>query len=283
MTAIDLSSPSSPQVPTGDPQADTERSWFAQIFRFRRSWIPSLVGIAILLVVWQIVGVTIFKESRSVPPPTHIISTMRADGWDFYWTNIQVTAKVAAKGWFYGNVLAIISAVLFVQIPVVERVLMQVAVASYCLPTIAIGGVLLLALSGDQPRVILAALSCYFTTLIGMHVGLRSVDRSNLDLVRAYGGSSWTQLWKVRLRTSLPSLFAGLRIAAPAAMLGAIIGEWLGSDNGLGVAMVNSQQALEIERTWGIALVITGLSALAYGLTALVGWLLTPWAPKVAR
>ena len=61
----------------------------------------------------------------------------------------------------------------------------------------------------------------------------------------------------MRFRAALPSLFAGLRIAAPAAMLGAIIGEYLGGDTGLGVAMINSQQALEVDRTWGIALVAT--------------------------
>ncbi|HEX2576529.1 MAG TPA: ABC transporter permease subunit, partial [Aquihabitans sp.] len=240
-------------------------SWFRDTFRFRRSWIPSLVGIAALLVVWQVVGLTVFAESRTVPAPTAILSTMGTDGWDFYRPNIEVTLAVAAKGWLWGNLLAIVLAILFVQVPFVERVLMQVAVASYCLPTVAIGGVMILALTGDKPRVVLAALSCSFTTLIGMHVGLRSVDRSSLDLVRAYGGGTWTQLLKVRLRSSLPSLFAGLRIAAPAAMLGTIIGEWLGSDNGLGVAMVNSQQGLLIERTWGIALAITGLSAIAYG------------------
>ena len=158
---------------------------------------------------------------------------------------------------------------------------MQVAVASYCLPTIAIGGVMLLALTGDQPRVVLAALSCFFTTLVGMHVGLKSVDQASLDLVRAYGGGSWTQLVKVRLRTSLPSLFAGLRIAAPAAMLGTIIGEWLGAENGLGVAMVNSQQALQIERTWGLALTITAISALAYAITALVARLAHPLGAEV--
>jgi ABC-type nitrate/sulfonate/bicarbonate transport system permease component len=167
-----------------------------------------------------------------------------------------------------------------VQIPLVERALLQLALASYCLPVIAIGPVLAVLLTGDTPKVILAALSVIFTTLVGALVGLRSADRTSLDLIRAYGGGSWTQLWKVRLRASLPSLFAGLRIAAPAAMLGAIVGEYLGAESGLGVAMINSQQSLAVARTWGIALVATALSGAAYGITALIGRLLTPWATK---
>ena len=79
------------------------------------------------------------------------------------------------------------------------------------------------------------------------------------------------------------SLFAGLRIAAPAAVLGAIIGEYLGGDSGLGIAMISAQQSLIVERTWAIALVATTVAALAYGATALVERLVTPWTPRVAR
>jgi ABC-type nitrate/sulfonate/bicarbonate transport system permease component len=78
-------------------------------------------------------------------------------------------------------------------------------------------------------------------------------------------------------------LFAALRIAAPAAVLGAIIGEYLGAERGLGVSMINSQQALEVSRTWAIALVATAVAGVGYGITALVGRLLTPWAPRGPR
>jgi ABC-type nitrate/sulfonate/bicarbonate transport system permease component len=116
-----------------------------------------------------------------------------------------------------------------------------------------------------------------------MLVGLKSADATSLDVIHAYGGGMVHKLTKVRLRSSLPSLFAALRIAAPAAVLGAIIGEFIGGNTGLGVAMINSQQSLDIPRTWGIALVATGTAGLAYGVTSLVGRLVTPWAPKGAR
>jgi ABC-type nitrate/sulfonate/bicarbonate transport system permease component len=250
----------------------------------RRSGVPSWVfgaaGLLVLLVVWEILGRTVFAGSRAVPPPTAILGQIGDDGFAFYGPNIETTLREAGKGWLWGNVIAIVLAVAFVQIPLVERALLQLALASYCLPVIAIGPVLAVLFTGDTPKVILAALSVIFTTLVGALVGLRSADRTSLDLIRAYGGGSWTQLWKVRLRAGLPSLFAGLRIAAPAAMLGAIVGEYLGAESGLGVAMINSQQSLAVARTWGIALVATALSGAAYGITALIGRLLTPWAAK---
>ena len=112
----------------------------------------------------------------------------------------------------------------------------------------------------------------FFTTLIA-HAGraAQSADRTSSTSSRPTAAASWTQLRKVRLQASLPSLFAGLRIAAPAAVLGAIIGEYIGGEPGLGVAMIDSQQALAVERTWGIALAVTALAGVAYGLTALVG------------
>jgi ABC-type nitrate/sulfonate/bicarbonate transport system permease component len=245
-------------------------------------WVPGAAGAAGLLIVWQVLGMT-FGANGSVPPPSAVVATMVGDGAGFYATNLAQTLREAGWGWLWGNLAAVVLAVVFVQVPVVERALLKVAVASYCLPIIAIGPILAVIFSGDTPKITLAALSVFFTTLISMIVGLRSADATSLELVHAYGGTSFTALRKVRLKASLPSLFAGLRIAAPAAMLGAIIGEYMGADNGIGVAMITSQQGLQIERTWAIALVATATAGALYGLTALVGRLLTPWAPRMAR
>lgn len=248
-----------------------------------RRYVGGAVGIFGVLVVWQLLGTLVFDENGSVPPPTAIARQFREDGWDLYASNLSTTAQEAAWGWVWGNALAVACAALFVVLPFTETALMRLAVASYCLPVIAIGPILLIVFGADAARVILAAMSVYFTTLMGMLLGLRSADRTSLDLVHAYGGGAWAKLRKVRLWACLPSLFAGLRIAAPAAVLGAIIGEYLGGESGLGIAMIASQQGLLIERTWALALVATGAAAVAYAATALVERLLTPWAPRVVR
>jgi ABC-type nitrate/sulfonate/bicarbonate transport system permease component len=249
--------------------------------RERPRWLGGVLGIAGLLVVWQIASATVFSgPNSSVPSPIAILQQFGEDGLDFYWRNTKTTASAAFWGWLWGNALAIIMALVFVQIPLIEKGLLKLAVAVYCLPIIAIGPILQIRFDGTTPKIILAALSVYFTTLIGMIVGLRSADRTSLDVIRAYGGTSLTQMRRVRIRASLPSLFAALRIAAPAAVLGAIIGEYMGSDSGLGVSMINAQQALQIERTWAIALTATALAGVAYGITAAVGRVCTPWAPR---
>ena len=243
-------------------------------------WLASVAGVVGLLVVWQVLGATLFARSGSVPTPTAIISQVNNDGLHFYWRNAVTTVSAAGKGWMYGNALAIALALLVLVVPWAERPVLQLGITSYCLPVVAIGPIFAIVFGGETPKVVLAGMSVFFTTLIGALVGLRSADPASLDMVHAYGGGSVAKLMKVRLRACLPSLFAGLRIASPAAILGAIIGEYLGAERGLGVAMINSEQSLEVSRTWAIALVATLIAGLAYGVTALVGLLLTPWARR---
>ncbi len=241
------------------------------------------LGLIGLIIVWQIVGATAFPHSHVIPTPTAILSGMGHDGWSFYWPNFRTTFAEAFKGWVFGNLLAIAVAMLFAVAPFFEKPLLQLGVASYCLPSVAILPIFAIVFSGETPKVVLAALSVFFTTLVGTLVGLKSADPTSLDVVHAFGGGETKKLTKVRLRAALPSMFAALRIAAPAAVLGAIIGEFIGGNSGLGVAMINSQQALDIPRTWGIALVATGTAGVAYAVTSLIGRLLTPWAPRGVR
>jgi ABC-type nitrate/sulfonate/bicarbonate transport system permease component len=146
-------------------------------------------------------------------------------------------------------------------------------------PAVAVGPILSLVLDGDKPMAAMAGLSVFFTTLVGTLLGLRSADPTSLDLVRAYGGGRWQQMRRVRAIAALPSTLAALKIAGPAALLGAIIGEYLGRvDNGLGIAMTIAQQQLDVSRTWGIALVSGAVAGIAYGAVGLVARFALPWS-----
>jgi ABC-type nitrate/sulfonate/bicarbonate transport system permease component len=252
------------------------------------AWVGGTIGAILLIAVWEILALTILhKNGSGVPTPTSVVSKFWSDYHKgLYGRNLKKTLKEAATGYLVANVLAIVLAIAFVQIPVIEKALLRIAIASYCLPIIAIGPILTFVLHGDAPKSALAGLLVFFPTLVGVVVGLRSADRTTLDVIRALGGGSWVQLFKVRLRAALPSTFAALQIAAPSAILGAIVGEYLGrQDTGLGIMMINAQGALETARIWGIALLSTGIAGIAYAATGLIGRLVAPWAPRrsVAR
>jgi ABC-type nitrate/sulfonate/bicarbonate transport system permease component len=268
----------------------------------------AVIGAIIVIAIWEVFALTVFHKAGSgVPrpfPPGITTSTSNAQYnnvltqlWhDFqaghYGKNIGTTMKEAVTGYIVANALAIVLAVAFVLWPVVESALLRIAIASYCLPIIAIGPILIFTLHGDAPKSALAGLLVFFPTLIGVVVGLRSADKTSLELVRAACGGarnkqadkfivSWAQLRKVRLRAALPSTFAALQIAAPSAILGAIIGEYLGAQTqGLGVFMIVAEQQGNAERLWGIALVCTVIAGLGCAAIGLIGRLLTPWAPR---
>jgi ABC-type nitrate/sulfonate/bicarbonate transport system permease component len=249
------------------------------------AWLGGTIGVALLVALWEILALTVFHSAGSgVPTPTSVVSKFWSD-WTsgLYGRNIGQTLKEAATGYLVANALALVLAIAFVQVPMIERALLRIAIASYCLPIIAIGPILTFVLHGDAPKSALAGLIVFFPSLVGIVVGLRSADAAVLDVIRAAGGGSWAQLFKVRLRAALPSTFAALQIAAPSAILGAIVGEYLGNqDHGLGIMMINSQATLEIARTWGVALLCTGIAGVGYVLTALVGRLVAPWAARQA-
>ncbi|MEV4538966.1 ABC transporter permease subunit [Asanoa sp. NPDC049518] len=238
--------------------------------------VPAVVGLGLVVAIWFALS----TDLRVIPSPADVVTQLWQDR-SAHLSNTAVTLREAMVGYLWGNLAAILLAVLFVRVPAVERVLLRLAIASYCVPLVAIAPILVVVLPGDAPKEALAALSVFFTTLVATAVGLRSSDATAVNLVHAYGGSAWQTLWLVRVRAALPNLFAGLRIAAPAALLGAIIGEYLGASRGLGVALVQAQSSFEVSRTWGIALVISAVAGLLYAVTALVARLVTPWAGRM--
>ena len=241
--------------------------------------LPRLLAAPIVLLgLWSAAALLDAGTAGLVPAPWVVLAQIVRDGWAFYGPNIWPTLGEAARGFLWGNGLAILLALVVVLLPALQRVVLQLAAVSYCIPVIAIGPLLTLVFSGRTPMVALSALSVFFTTLVGLLLGVRATDRTSLELVRACGGGRWQCFRRVQLPSCLPALFAALGIAAPASLLGAILGEWLGSvQSGLGVAMVVSMQQMAAPRSWGIALVSGAIASLAYGLVAQIGRWLTPW------
>ena len=223
-------------------------------------------------------------EVGTFPTPGQIVAKLVEDGAAFHWRNLSLTLAEAGQGYLWGNGIALLLAALVLLAPRAEGVVTQVAVVSYSIPTVAIGPVVALVVGAPataEPSgtaVFLAAMSVFFTTLTGALAGMRAADRASLDLVTVYGGTRWHRLVKVQVVAALPSIVTALKIAVPAAFLGAIIGEYVGQvDRGLGPVMVNAQQSLEVARLWGVALLSGLVAGVGYVVVGRLGHLLTPW------
>ncbi|MGK2881805.1 MAG: ABC transporter permease [Mycobacterium sp.] len=249
----------------------------------RPAWLGGVAGIVGLLAAWWALAL-LGAAGGTIPTPAAVLSTMWADGCALYLPNFTVTARGAMIGFLWGNGLAIALAVLVVLIPPVEALATQLAILSYCTPLLALGPIILVVFGGRAPTIFLAAMYCFFTTMVGTLAGLRSADRASLDLVEAYGGGRWQKFTKVQMFAAAPKTFAALKIAAPSAVLGAILGEYLGGvDSGIGVALTAAQTAYNVPRTWGMALAAAALAGLGYAVVALVSRLVAPWTSAATR
>lgn len=253
------------------PLRDDETRTATRRRRSKRVLTPVL-SIGGLLVVWQLASLL----TPLVPSPWVVVQQLVADA-SYYPANIAVTMSSAAQGYLWGNGIAIVLALLTLPFPPLQALLERVAVGAIALPLIAVAPILAIAFAGNVPSVILAAQAVVFTTLVACILGLSNVDQSALDLVRSAGGSSWTAIRKVRLPSAIPSLVVGLQIAAPSAILGAIIGEYMGGSRGLGVAMIQAQGAFDVPRAWALAIVTSVLAAAAFLAIPWIVRLTMPW------
>jgi sulfonate transport system permease protein len=241
--------------------------------RLGRAFVPT-VGVLGTVLLWELVAVTNVLSGHSVPTPTSVVRDVVMHA-SYYFTNARPTTVTALVGFLVGSAISIVLGV-FVAIALpLERPVTRCALAVYSLPLPALLPLVSSVFApGQESRVVLAALFCFFPVLVGVTTGLRSAPADALDVVRAAGGGRLQAIRRVRLRAALPNLLAGLRIAGPAAFLGALVAEFGGAQSGLGAALVVSQQKLETVQVWGIALVASVIGGLLYLVATLAGRML---------
>ena len=254
------------------------------------AWFAGLIGATVLIAAWWVFSVTVFVPPPGttftpVPSPLAVLVQLTEDGPLAYWGVFQVTITEAAIGFVWGNGLALALAATVLLVPKLEHVVTQVAVVSYCLPVVAVGGISIVVLGGatkpgdpSTTAIFLAALSVFFTTVVGAMLGFRAADRATIDVVRVFGGGRWTQLRKVRLIAALPAILNALQIAVPTSFLGAVLGEYMGGiDRGVGITLIRLQGDLDSVRVWTIFLMCAIVALVGYLLVGLLARLVTPW------
>ena len=222
-----------------------------------------LTPMAILL-VWEVLGRLRLIGGGALPAPSAIL----LQAWDdraVYPGHILATLLPAGAGFVLGNALAVAAALAFLLSPGLERLLRGFSVALFAIPGIALTPVLIITLKGDWPQIALAAISVYFPTMVATLLGLREADARSADIIRCYGGGDIAILRLLRWRACLPALLGGLRLAAPAAVLGAILAEFgSGARWGLGSFLLGSLGRGNPARLWGIGLAATLVAAVAF-------------------
>ena len=240
---------------------------------------PAILAAIGLLLLWQLIVSGFGVPTYIAPSPIQVLEVFGNQG-NVLWINFWPTLMEAAAGFALGNAIAVVLAVWFVHSQLAERAFYPIAVFVNTIPIIAIAPILVLMLgNGYAPKIVIAALICFFPTLVNMVRGLKSVSPQMLDLMRVLSASEAEVLWKIRLQSSLPFLFAALKIASTTCVIGAIVGEWIGSNYGLGSLIIEATYNFRAPLLYATVILGAGMAVAAFTATSLVERRVLKWKP----
>lgn len=230
-----------------------------------------------LIGIWQLYVEASDIRPTVLPPPSRVFSK----GWEFrdlLWENTKPTLQETAIGFSVSIAVATIFAVLIDFSQTVRRVLYPVLVATQTIPLVVLAPLMILWFGfGLTPKIILVALITFFPITVGWVDGFTSAEREATDLLRSMGASRRQIFLKVRLPGSLPRFFSGLRIAIVYSVIGAIFAEYAGARNGLGIFILQQQNAFRTDLVLAAVIVVTAISIILFLLTYAVERLVIPW------
>lgn len=236
---------------------------------------------AVIVALWQLVTAGLGVPTYIVPSPVEVWESLRTN-WAMLVENTWPTLIESVAGFVLGNGVAILLAVLFVHWKTAERALMPVAVFVRTIPIVAVAPVLVIMFGqGYTPKILIAALISFFPTLVNMVKGLESVDKQSLELLRVLSASRAEVFWKVRVFASLPYLFASLKIAAGNVVIGAIVAEWIGSQQGLGYLIIQATYNFNTPLLYATMTVASVMAVVFFALVGLVERLVVTWEAEV--
>jgi NitT/TauT family transport system permease protein len=194
--------------------------------------------------------------------------------------NLLPTAIEAISGFLLGNVTAIVIATVFVHKKSMEQAFFPVVVLINSIPVVAKAPILVLLLgNGMEPKIAIAALVCFFPTLVNMVRGLESINPQSLELMKVLSASKTEIFFKLRLLNSVPYLFSALKIAASTAVIGAIVGEWIGSNTGIGALIIQSTFNFDSAMLYATVFVGSVFSVSFFLVITLIERLVVRWQP----
>ncbi|MFC4350258.1 ABC transporter permease [Fodinicurvata halophila] len=246
---------------------------------FRRS--ERVLSILLVLVgaiaVWE-VCVWIFQPRIFILPPPSIILVNFLEAPGYFIENTGYTLLVTVTGFVVAVLAGVLCAIGIVYSKFLDRTLYTLLVALNSVPKVALAPLFVLWMgTGSEPKIAIAIAIAIFPIVIDAVLGLRSVDPDMINLAKASRASNTDILMKIRFPNALPSIFAGMKVAISFALIGAIVGEFVAGEAGLGHVILQSQGMFNTPRVF-VALVILGIvGTILFYLVDLMERLLLPW------
>jgi NitT/TauT family transport system permease protein len=246
--------------------------------RRARGTILPVAFILLVIGVWEaITELTSAFPQYLLPSPSSIVTRMY-DTPELLWSATRVTLVEIVVGFAIGTVIGLALALPIAYSDTVRATLYPLIVASQAVPKIAIGPLLVLWLGlGSLPKLAIVAMMVFFPIVITAAEGFSSVDRNLLDLLRSVNAGQWEIFRRVRFPHALPQIFSGLKIGITLAVVGAVVGEWIGADNGLGYLLLQANTQLDSTLLFSALVLLVLLGVVLFILVEIAERVLLPW------
>lgn len=245
--------------------------------------IAPFLALAVVVLIWFLVTDRKVIPAYMLPSPAEVVRAF-IDNFSIMMAQAAVTVQEAIYGLLIGIVLAFLVSVLMERFVFLNKALYPILVVTQTIPTIAIAPILVLWMGfGMAPKITLVVITTFFPVAVGLLNGYESVDVDAIHLMRSMGGSRTKTFFYVKFPTALPSFFSGVRISAAYAVVGAVVSEWLGGVEGLGVYMTRVKKAYAFDKMFAIIIFISVISLILMGIIILIEKGVMPWRRKANR
>lgn len=253
----------------------------AQIVGEAGSWLPAVGLTAVLVGLWELLAHTLDVQPWLLPAPSEIAQEL-SESFSLHMEHARITLQEVAIGFALAALLGSLLAAAISWSRIVERSLYPIVIASQTIPIITLAPLLLVWVGPEMTsKVIVVVLISFFPVVVSLVDGLRSADVDMANMMRTLGASRMQLLTKLRLPAALPYLFSGLKVAAVTSVIGAVVGEWVGGQGGLGWLMKVSGPQFRTDRVFAAIFVLSVAAVLLFLLVVLSErWALRHHGPR---
>ena len=243
-------------------------------------WSKPLVALALAIVGWGLYVKISGIESFVLPSPTSVAGYL-VHHESRLWANASSTLREVAIAFGLSLGVGVALAVLISRFRLLEEALLPLLVVSQVVPTIAIAPLLVIWLGfGDKPKVAVAFLIAFFPIVINTLNGLQSVNPELVEMAQGLSASRWQILRKLSFPHALPYLFAGARVSITLAVIGAVVGEFVGADQGLGFMILRGSAELNSQEMFGAIIFLAAIGIVLFNLVRLLERVVIPWQER---
>jgi NitT/TauT family transport system permease protein len=255
----------------------TRRSGRRPLLRAAAKVARVMAAVLILCAIWEAICRLTGVRPYIFPSPLNVLHELVTEPL-YLLENSAYTIGASLLGFALSVVIGLAMAVGIVYSKFLDKTLLTTLVASNAVPKVAIAPLFILWVgTGIESKVLMAFLVSIFPMVVDSVVGLRSVDPGMLELARTYKGSKLQMFWKIRFPNALPSIFAGMKVAISLALIGTIVGEFVGANRGLGYVILQSQGTYNTPRVFAAILLLTVIGIVFYQIVDLIERKAMPW------